>query len=145
MERPEFELLFCWFVGIGIGIDDAARDHTVFSKNRERLLEGDIASKLLSAVLAQPRVKRLLSTDHFSVNGTLIGAWASMKSFKSKDGSDEPPADGTGRWIFTARRARTTRTPRPPTPRRGSITKGKARRKLCFMGHAIMEKRNGLA
>ena len=73
MERLEFDLLFRWFVGIGV--DDAAWDHSVFSKNRERLLEGDIAAKLLSAVLAHPRVKRLLSTDHFSVDGTLIEAW----------------------------------------------------------------------
>ena len=89
MERLEFDLLFRWFVGLGV--DDAAWDHSTFSKNRERLLEGDIAAKLLSAVLAQPRVKRLLSTDHFSVDGTLIEAWASMKSFGPKDGSGEPP------------------------------------------------------
>ena len=129
MERLEFDLLFRWFVGIGV--DDAAWDHSVFSKNRERLLEGDIAAKLLSAVLAHPRVRRLLSTDHFSVDGTLIEAWASMKSFKPKDGSDEPPADGdgrTGRWIFTARSARTTPTPRLPIQRRGSIAKGLAKR-----------------
>src|ERR1700680_455612 len=95
VERLEFDLLLRWFVGIGV--DDAAWDHSVFSKNRDRLLEGDIAAKLLSAVLAHPRVKRLLSTEHFSVDGTLIEAWASMKSFKPKDGSDEPPADGGGR------------------------------------------------
>src|SRR6201995_2275788 len=95
MERLEFDLLFRWFVGIGV--DDVAWDHSVFSKNRERLLEGDIAAKLLSGVLAHPRVKRLLSTDHFSVDGTLIEAWASMKSFRPKDGSDEPPAAGGGR------------------------------------------------
>src|ERR1700758_5073757 len=95
MERLEYDLLFRWFVGIGV--DDAAWDHSVFSKNRDRLLEGAIAAKFLSAVLAQPRVKRLLSTDHFSVDGTLIEAWASMKSFKPKDGSNEPPADGDGR------------------------------------------------
>ena len=70
MERLEFDLLFRWFVGIGV--DDAAWDHSVFSKNRERLMEGDIAAKLLSAVLTHPRVKRLLSTDHFSVDGTSI-------------------------------------------------------------------------
>ena len=126
MERLEFDLLFRWFVGIGV--DDAAWDHSVFSKNRERLLEGDIAAKLLSAVLAHPRVKRLLSTDHFSVDGTLIEAWASMKSFKPKDGSDQPERGGTGRRIFTARSARTTPTPRLPIPRRGSIAKGRARR-----------------
>ena len=86
MERLEFDLLFRWFVGIGV--DDAAWDHSTFSKNRDRLLEGDIAAKLSRAVLAQPRIKQLLSTDHFSVDG--------MKSFKPKDG-DEPPADAGGR------------------------------------------------
>ena len=90
MERLEFDLLFRWFVGIGV--DDAVWDHSTFSKNRDRLLEGDIAAKLLSAVLAQPRVKRLLSTDHFSVDGTLIEAWASMKSFKPKDGGGRTAA-----------------------------------------------------
>src|ERR1700752_4045747 len=94
MEQIDYNLLFRWFVGLGI--DDAVWDHSTFSKNRERLLEGDLAAKLLAAVLAQPRVKRLLSTDHFSVDGTLIEAWASMKSFKPKDG-DEPPADAGGR------------------------------------------------
>ena len=78
MERLEFDLLFRWFVGIGV--DDAAWEHSTFSKNRERLLEGDIAAKLLSAALSQPGVKHLLCTDHFSVEGTLIEAWASMKS-----------------------------------------------------------------
>jgi len=79
----------------------AAWDHSTFSKNRDRLLEGDIAAKLLSAVLSQPRVKRLLSMDHFSVDGMLIEAWASMKSFKPKEGTDEPrrmaaPVSGSG-------------------------------------------------
>ena len=83
MERLEFDLLFRWFVGVGV--DDAAWDHSTFSKNRDRLLEGDIAAKFMQAVLNQPRVKRLLSTDHFSVDGTLIEAWASLKSFKPKN------------------------------------------------------------
>src|SRR6185437_7717031 len=104
MERLEFDLLFRWFVGIGV--DDAAWDHSTFSKNRERLLEGDLAAKLLSVVLAQPRVKRLLSSEHFSVDGTLVEAWASMKSFRPKslssgedpgNGSDDPPTAGGGR------------------------------------------------
>ena len=131
MERLEFDLLFRWFVGIGV--DDAAWDHSTFSKNRDRLLEGDIAAKLLSAVLAQPRVKRLLSTDHFSVDGTLIEAWASMKSFRPKDwlGRDPPDdrtAGGTARRISTARSAPTRRTPRRPIRKRGSIARGRARR-----------------
>src|SRR5947207_3604739 len=76
MERLEFDLLFRWFVGLGI--DDAVWDHSTFSKNRDRLLAGEIAAKFLNAVLAQPGVKRLLSSEHFSVDGTLIEAWASM-------------------------------------------------------------------
>ena len=95
MERLKFDLLFRWFVGIGV--DDAVWDHSTFSKNRDRLLEGAIAAKFLSAVLAQPRVKRLLSSEHFSVDGTLIEAWASMKSFRPRDGSGEPPAPSGGR------------------------------------------------
>jgi transposase len=99
MDRLEFDLLFRWFVGIGV--DDGAWDHSTFSKNRDRLLEGDIAAKLLGAVLAQPRVKRLLGTDHFSVDGALIEA--------------------------LVRSARTTRTPRRRTRRRSCIAKGWAR------------------
>ena len=92
MERLEYDLLFRWFVGIGV--DAAVWDHSVFSKNRDRLLEGNIAARFLAAVLDQPRVKKLLSTEHFTVDGTLIEAWASLKSFKPRDGSDEPPAGG---------------------------------------------------
>src|SRR4051794_20789345 len=87
MQRLDYDLLFRWLVGLGI--DDPAWDHSTFSKNRDRLLEGDIAAKFLGAVLAQPRIRRLLSTEHFSVDGTLIEAWASMKSFKSRDGQAE--------------------------------------------------------
>lgn len=133
---------------LSIGVDDAAWDHSVFSKNRERLLEGDIAAKLLSAVLAQPRAKRLLSTDHFSVDGTLIEAWASMKSFKPKDGSDEPPADGGGRNRETdfhgEKRSNDTHAS-TTDPEARLYRKGPGKEaKLCFMGHALMENRNGL-
>src|SRR5688572_23188249 len=94
MERMEFDLLFRWFVGLGV--DDPAWDHSTFTKNRDRLLQGEIAAKFLRAVLAQPRVKRLISSDHFSVDGTLIEAWASLKSLRRKDGDDNDP-DGPGR------------------------------------------------
>jgi transposase len=94
MERIEFDLLFRWFVGLGV--DDAVWDHSTFSKNRDQLLEGEIAAKFLNALLAQPKVKPLMSSDHFSVDGTLIEAWASIKSFRRKDGSDNDP-DGPGR------------------------------------------------
>jgi hypothetical protein len=106
-------------------------DHSVFSKNRDRLLEGDIAAKFLAAVLAQSKVNKLLSSDHFSVDGTLIEAWALMKSVKPKDGSGEPPAQGGGRKpkrTFMARNARTTAMLRPPIPMPGSTARAKAKR-----------------
>src|ERR1700740_2235865 len=95
MQRLESDLLFRWFVGIGV--DDAAWDHSVFSKNRDRLLEGDVAAKFLAAVLAPPKVRRRLWSAPFSVDATLIEAWPSIKSVKPKDGSGEPPAQGGGR------------------------------------------------
>ena len=129
MERLEYDLLFRWFVGLGI--DDPAWDHSTFSKNRDRLLDGDIAAKFLSAVLAQPRVKRLLSTEHFSVDGTLIEAWASMKSFRPKEGrtSRRPRAGAMRRRTSGVRRARTRPMPRPPTRMRGSTARALARRR----------------
>ena len=146
MERLEFDLLFRWFVGIGV--DEAAWDHSVFSKNRDRLLEGAIAAKFLGAVLTQPRVKRLLSTDHFSVDGTLIEAWASMKSFKPKVGSEDPPAGGGGRNKETdfhgeKRSNETHASTTDPEARLYRKGQGKEA-KLCFLGHALMENRNGL-
>src|SRR5881398_726277 len=92
MERLEFDLLFRWFVGLGV--DDAVWDHSTFSKNRDRLLGADVAAKFLAAVLRHPKVTRFLSDEHFSVDGTLVEAWASIKSFRARDGSDEPPARG---------------------------------------------------
>ena len=145
MERLEYDLLFRWFVGIGI--DHPAWDHSTFSKNRDRLLEGDIAAKFLAAVLSQPRVTKLLSTEHFSVDGTLIEAWASMKSFRPKDGSDEPPAGGGrnseadfhGKKRSNATHASTT----DPDARLYRKGPGKEA-KLCFIGHGLMENRSGL-
>jgi transposase len=146
MERLDFDLLFRWFVGLGI--DDAVWDHSVFSKNRDRLLEGEIATKFLTAILVQPRVKRLLSTEHFSVDGTLIEAWASMKSFKPKDGADEPPAESGGRNRETdfhgeKRLNETHASTTDPEARLYRKGAGKEA-KLCFIGHALMENRHGL-
>ena len=92
MEQLRYNMMFRWFVGLSL--DAPVWDVTVFTKNRKRLLEGDIARHFLAAILAHPEVAPLLSTEHFSVDGTLIEAWASMKSFTPKDGSGEPPADG---------------------------------------------------
>ncbi len=92
MEQLDYNLLFRWFVGLAM--DAPVWDPSVFTKNRDRLLDGDVAAKFLNAVLGQERVKALLSDDHFSVDGTLIEAWASIKSFRPKDGSDDPPGPG---------------------------------------------------
>jgi transposase len=97
MARLDTDLLFRWFVGLGV--DDAVWDATVFSKNRDRLLDGAIAAKFLAAVLVQLRVKALLSSDHFSVDGTLVEAGASIKSFKRKEGAGDEPSPSAGRNV----------------------------------------------
>jgi transposase len=145
MERLEYDLLFRWFVGLGI--DDLVWDHSVFSKNRDRLLEGDIAAKFLAAVLAQPRVNKLLSTDHFSVDGTLIEAWASMKSFRPKDGSDEPPAGGgrNAEADFHGKKRSNETHASTTDPDARLYRKGPGKEaKLCFIGHGLMENRSAL-
>jgi len=127
MERLDFDLLFRWFVGLGI--DDAVWDHSVFSKNRDRLLEAEIAAKFLAAILTQPEVKRLLSSDHFSVDGTLVEAWASLKSFKPRSGSGESlrmAADGTRKSTSGARSGPTKPMPRPLIPMPCSTARDRA-------------------
>jgi transposase len=145
MERLEFDLLFRWFVGLGV--DDPVWDHSTFSKNRDRLLDGDIAARFLASVLAQPRVKKLLSTEHFSVDGTLIEAWASMKSFKPRDGSDDPLADGgrnTEADFHGHKRSNDTHVS-TTDPDARLYRKGPGKEaKLCFIGHGLMENRHGL-
>jgi transposase len=146
MERLEFDLLFRWFVGIGV--DDPAWDHSVFSKNRDRLLDGAIAAQLLSALLAQPRVKKLLSSEHFSVDGTLIEAWASLKSFKPKEPGDDGNGASGGRNApanFKGQK-RSNETHRSTTdPDAMLYRKGPGMEaKLCFIGHGLMENRSGL-
>jgi hypothetical protein len=146
MERMEFDLLFRWFVGLGV--DDVVWDHSSFTKNRDRLLAGEIVAKFLRAILAQPRVKRLMSSDHFSVDGTLIEAWASMKSFRTKDGGDNAP-EGPGRNAERGfhKEKRSNETHQSTTdPEARLYRKGNGQpAKLCYMGHALMENRHGLA
>ena len=128
IERLEYDLLFRWFVGLGV--DDPAWDHSTFSKNCDRLLDGDIAVKFLSAVLVQPRVKRLLSTEHFSVDGTLIEAWASMKSFRPKECSDKPPSSAAQCGGELPGRDALQRDPcLDHRPRREALPQGAARRR----------------
>jgi transposase len=162
MERLEFDLLFRWFVGLPA--DAPAWDHSTFSKNRNRLLDGEVATKFLDAVLNRPQVKRLLSSRHFSADGTLIEAWASLKSFKPKPGEAQgnegraggPPEDGAGgadggpygrnaEVDFKGER-RSNATHRSTTdPEALLYRKGPGREaKLCYIGHGLMENRSGL-
>ena len=178
MEQMDYNLLFRWFVGLGI--DDPVWVPTVFSKNRDRLLTTDMSRKVMAAILAHPQVKPLLSDEHFSVDGTLVKAWASMKSFQPKEGTappqnddpsgpPSPPADETSPDTDQAQQTETqpmTDTPRqtrnPEVNFRGqkrsnathaSVTDPDARlykkapgaaAMLWFMGHTLMENRNGL-
>ncbi len=134
MERLEYDLLFRWFVGLGV--DDPAWDPTTFGKNRDRLLEGDVARKFLAAIVAHPKVKRLLSTEHFSVDGTLIEAWASIKSFRPKDGSGDPPAAGrNGERDFHGEAPSNATRQSTTDPEARLYRKGAGREaRLCFMG-----------
>ena len=144
MERIEFDLLFRWFVGIGI--DDPVWDHSSFSKNRDRLLEGEIAAKFLTTVLSQSRVRRLLSSEHFSVDGTLIQAWASMKKAET----------AAGQWRAERHGAQCAgRFPRPETLERNASKHNRSRRAALSQGaghggqallhrHGLMENRSGL-
>ena len=134
MEQLDYNLLFRWFVGLGM--DAPIWDVTVFTKNRERLLAGDVAAKFLARVLNQPRVKALLSDEHFSVDGTLIEAWASIKSFTPRGGGDRgdgaandgaPKGRNAERDFHAEKRSNDTH-PRPPTPMPGCFERGAARK-----------------
>jgi transposase len=144
MERIDFDLLFRWFVGLGV--DDPVWDATTFTKNRDRLLAGEIASKFLAAVLARPEVKALLSTEHFSVDGTLLEAWASRKSFRPTNGSGPPSGAGrNGEQDFHGQKRRNETHASTTDPDARLYRKGRGKEaKLCFMGHPLMENRNGL-
>jgi transposase len=116
MEQLDYNLLFRWFVGLGI--DDPVWDHSTYSKNRDRLLEADVAKKFLKAILAHRKVAPLLSDDHFTVDGTLVQAWASMKSFVAKEPAP-PPEGGPGSGVQTpagpAEKAETQASAEAPT------------------------------
>jgi transposase len=144
MEQLDYNLLFRWFVGLSM--DAPIWDVTVFTKNRERLLAGDVASKFLATVLSRPRIKGLLSDDHFSVDGTLIEAWASIKSFQAKDGSGEPPGPGrNGERDFHGEKRSNETHASTTDPESKLYRKGNGQpAKLAFMGHLLMENRNGL-
>jgi transposase len=144
IEQLEYNLLFRWFVGLGI--DDAVWVPTVFTKNRDRLLEGEIAESFFEEVLGQARAADLLSSEHFSVDGTLIEAWASQKSFQRKDGSggdsDNDPGNPSVDFRGEKRSNETHASTTDPDARL-SRKKGKTSH-LAYMGHLLTENRNGL-
>src|SRR5574341_2326564 len=145
MEQLDYNLLFRWFVGLNM--DEHVWDATVFTKNRERLLEGDIAQAFFDKVLKQARGQLLLSDEHFTVDGTLVEAWAGHKSFKRKDAPPTPPPDDPGNpsvdFHGEKRSNATHASTTDPDARLYRKTRG-SEPKLCYLGHALMENRNGL-
>jgi transposase len=153
VERIEFDILFRWFVGLSI--DEKVFDASTFSKNRDRLLTQEIAQGFLASLIALPEVKGLLSAEHFSVDGTLLKAWASMKSFRPKslssgedprNGSGEPPAPGRNGEADFRKTKRSNETHASTTdPDARLFKKGDGQEsRLAYLGHAMMENRNGL-
>jgi transposase len=139
MEQLDYNLLYRWFVGLSP--DDRVWNPTTFTKNRERLQNGDVFTKFMTRLLKHPQVAPLLSDEHFSVDGTLIEAWASHKSFRPKNGSDGD--DGTD-FHGQTRKNDTHGSSSDPDSRLYRKAAGREAR-LCYMGHATMENRNGLA
>jgi transposase len=147
MEQLRYNMLFRWFVGLSI--DEPVWDVTVFTKNRERFLDGEIAERFFQAVLGQARTAGLLSDEHFTVDGTLIEAWASHKSFTPMDDQEPPPSGDGGSnptidYKGTKRSNTTHRSTTDPDARLYRKSKNTAAQ-LGYLGHALMENRNGLA
>jgi transposase len=146
MEQLDYNLLFRWFVGLNM--DDTVWDATVFSKNRERLLKGEVAEAFFQEVRGIAEAHDLLSDEHFTVDGTLIEAWAGQKSFKKKDseGAAAPPDDPgnpTVNFHGEKRSNATHQSTTDPDARLYKKTKG-SEAKLAYLGHVLMENRNGL-
>jgi transposase len=147
MEQLDYNLLYRWFVGLEL--DEPVWDVTVFTKNRERLLAGDIAQAFLGAVLADARQRGLLSPEHFTVDGTLVQAWAGQKSFQRRGGRRPPPGDedpGNPTVDFHGERRANTTHQSTTDPEALLARKGRGREaQLAYAGHVLMENRHGLA
>jgi transposase len=143
MEQLQYNLLYRWFVGLGV--DDPVWVPTVFSKNRDRLLGAEVARKFLSELLTHKEVRVLLSDEHFSVDGTQVQAWASMKSFVAKDGSGDPPSPGrNGERDFHGEKRRNETHASATEPEAKLYKKGKGKEaKLSYIGNVLTENRNG--
>lgn len=146
MEQLDYNLLFRWFVGLTM--DDSVWDPTVFTKHRERLLAGDIAQAFFERVLAQAREQGLLSAEHFTVDGTLIEAWAGQKSFTLRRSPTAAPPDDPGNPTVDFRGVRRTNATHASTTDPEARLYRKAlgqEAKLCYLGHLLMDNRHGLA
>jgi transposase len=143
-EQLDYNLLFRWFVGLSI--DEPIWDHSTFTKNRDRLIEAKVARKLLRRIVRKARDARLLSNEHFSVDGTLIESWAAVKSMRRRDGKDEPPGPGRNPTVNWHGEKRTNEThAAPQDPEAKLFCKGKGQTaKLSYMGHVLMDHRHGL-
>jgi transposase len=145
MEQLDYNMLYRWFVGLNM--DDPIWDVTVFTKNRERLLKGDIAQAFFQKVLEQARAQSLLSEEHFTVDGTLIEAWAGQKSFQRKDQPPQPPEDGgSNPTVNFHGEKRSNQTHQSTTDPEAMLYRksGGSESKLSYLGHVLMENRNGL-
>lgn len=146
VEQLDYNLLFRWFVGLAV--DDPVWDPSTFSKNRDRLLGSEIAEGFFEAILGQAQARGLASDEHFSVDGTLIEAWASMKSVRPRDDAGDPPA-GSGRnpsRDFRGERRRNDTHASTTDPQAKLFRKARGQETtLCYLGHLMMENRNGLA
>lgn len=148
IEQLDYNLLFRWFVGLSM--DDPVWNHSVFSKNRDRLLESDVSAAFFDSVCGQARQEGLLSDEHFTVDGTLVEAWASLKSFQPK-GSGGPDGGGEGKGRnaevdFRGQKRKNDTHASTTDPDSRLYRKGLGKEaKLCYMGHVLMENRNGLA
>src|SRR5262250_614392 len=144
MEQLHYNLLYRWFVGLGV--DEPVWVPTVFTKNRDRLLEADVARKFLAELIEHRELRGLLSDEHFSVDGTQVAAWASMKSFRAKDGSDEPPSGGrNGERDFHGETRSNATHASITDPEARLYRKGKGKEaKLSYIGNALTENRHGL-
>jgi transposase len=145
VEQLDYNLLFRWFVGLSV--DEAVWDHSSFTKNRDRLIEAGVARKLLRRVGARARREGLLSSAHFSVDGTLIEAWSAVKSMRRRDGKDDPPPPGRNPHVdFHGERRSNETHVAPHEPQAKLFRKGKGQlAKLYYIGHVLMEHRQGLA
>ncbi len=143
-EQLDYNLLFRWFVGLSM--DDRIWDHSTFTKNRDRLIEAGVARKLLRRIGRRARREGLLSSEHFSVDGTLIEAWSAVKSMRRRDGKDDPPPPGRNPHIDFHGERRTNETHvAPHEPQAKLFRKGKGQpAKLYYMGHVLMEHRLGV-